>query len=163
MNTDFPKKLLLALYIVLIILCLWMNFYLYRFLGINGYVMLSLSHCQSLCDSWTPPDSSVHGFLPARILDWVDIPLSRGLPDPGTEPGFPALWANSLSSEPQRSLELILFLYTYTDGFLPSGRTAPFFCSLFVFKKSRFINLNNALGSVRDSLWLNSILTYRIW
>ena len=91
------------------------------------------------------------------------MPLSRGLPDPGTEPGFPALQANSLLSEPQRNLELILFLNTYTDGFLPSGRTAPLFCSLFVFKKSGFISLNNGLGSVRDSLWLNSILAYRVW
>ena len=28
----------------------------------------------------SPPDSSVHGILPARILDWVAISFSRGSP-----------------------------------------------------------------------------------
>ena len=36
----------------------------------------------------------------ARILEWVVITSSRGFPDPGIEPGFPALQANSLPSEP---------------------------------------------------------------
>ena len=34
----------------------------------------------------TPPGSSVLGILQARILDWVAIPLSRDLPNPGSEP-----------------------------------------------------------------------------
>ena len=40
------------------------------------------------------PDSSVHGFLQARILEWVAIP------DPGIELRSPALQADSLPSEP---------------------------------------------------------------
>ena len=35
-----------------------------------------------------------------RILDWVAYPFSKDLPDPGIEPGFPALQVDSLSSEP---------------------------------------------------------------
>jgi len=35
----------------------------------------------------SPPDSSVHGILQARILHWVAIPFSRGNPDPGFNPG----------------------------------------------------------------------------
>ena len=35
----------------------------------------------------------------ARILEWVAIPFSRDLFDPGIEPGSPALQADSLSSE----------------------------------------------------------------
>ena len=31
------------------------------------------------------PDSSVLGILQARILDWVAIPFSRGLPNPGMQ------------------------------------------------------------------------------
>jgi len=27
---------------------------------------------------WSPPGSSVHGIFQARILEWMDIPLSRG-------------------------------------------------------------------------------------
>ena len=36
--------------------------------------------CPSLCDPmyWIPPDSSVHGILQARILEWVAMPFSRG-------------------------------------------------------------------------------------
>ena len=30
-------------------------------------------------------DSSVHGILQARILEWITIPFSRGLPDPRIE------------------------------------------------------------------------------
>ena len=29
---------------------------------------------------------SVHGILQSRILEWVAIPFSRDLPDPGVEP-----------------------------------------------------------------------------
>ena len=36
--------------------------------------------CLTLCDpmDWIPPGSSVHGISQARILEWVDIPFSRG-------------------------------------------------------------------------------------
>ena len=33
----------------------------------------------------SPPGSSVHRILQARILEWVTIPFSRDLPDPGIE------------------------------------------------------------------------------
>ena len=33
-----------------------------------------------------PPASSVRGILQARILEWVAVPSSRDLPDPGMEP-----------------------------------------------------------------------------
>ena len=34
-----------------------------------------------------------------RILEWIAYPFSRGLPNPGIEPGSPALQANSLPAE----------------------------------------------------------------
>ena len=36
--------------------------------------------CPTLCDTveCSPPGSSVHGILQARILEWVAIPFSRG-------------------------------------------------------------------------------------
>ena len=46
------------------------------------------------------PGSSVNGILQTRISEWVAIPFSRDLPDPGIEPGSPALQADSLPSEP---------------------------------------------------------------
>ena len=54
------------------------------------------------CDSLdcSPPGSSVHDILQARILEWVAFPFSKDLPDPVIEPGSPALQADSLPSEP---------------------------------------------------------------
>ena len=63
--------------------------------------MKSLSRVR-LCDpvDCSLPGSSVHGILQARILEWVAISFSRDLPDPGIEPGSPALQADTLPSEP---------------------------------------------------------------
>ena len=40
----------------------------------------SLQLCPTLCDhvDCSPPDSSVHGILQARILEWIAMPSSRG-------------------------------------------------------------------------------------
>ena len=35
---------------------------------------------------YSPPSSSVHGILQARIPEWVALPFSGDLPDPGIEP-----------------------------------------------------------------------------
>ena len=46
------------------------------------------------------PGSSVHGILPARILEWVAIPFSRGTSQPRNQTGgSPALQADSLPAE----------------------------------------------------------------
>ena len=39
-----------------------------------------LQKCPTLCDlmDCSPPGSSVHGILQARILEWVAMPSSRG-------------------------------------------------------------------------------------
>ena len=42
----------------------------------------------------SPPGSSVHGILQPRILGWVALPSPGDLPDPGIEPGSPALQAD---------------------------------------------------------------------
>ena len=49
----------------------------------------------------SPPGSSVHEISQARILDWVAISFSRGSSDPGIEPRFPVLQADSLPIELQ--------------------------------------------------------------
>ena len=49
----------------------------------------SLQLCLNLCDStdYSPPGSSVHGILHARILEWVAMPSSRGIfPTQGLNP-----------------------------------------------------------------------------
>ena len=45
----------------------------------------------------SPPASSVHGILQARILEWVAISFSRGIfPTQGSNLGCPALEADAL-------------------------------------------------------------------
>ena len=56
--------------------------------------------CPTLCG---PMDcslsgSSIHEIFQARVLEW--IPSPGDLPDPGIEPGSPALQADALPSEP---------------------------------------------------------------
>ena len=53
---------------------------------------------QSPCDPMdcSPPGSSVHGILQARILEWVAIPFSRG----SSWPRSPTLQVDSLPAEP---------------------------------------------------------------
>ena len=45
-----------------------------------AFVLKSLQSCPALCDPMycSPPGSSVHGILQARILEWVAIFSSRG-------------------------------------------------------------------------------------
>ena len=63
------------------------------------------------------PGCSVHGILQARILQWVAIPF-RDLPDPGIEPRFPTLQANSLLSETQGSPSDHVICYIF-KAYLP--------------------------------------------
>ena len=46
-------------------------------LGVKGKVTQS---CPTLCNpvEYSPPGSSIHGIIQARILEWVTIPFSRG-------------------------------------------------------------------------------------
>ena len=48
----------------------------------------------------SPPGPSAHGILQARVLEWMPVPSPGDVPDPGIEPGSPALQADSLPSEP---------------------------------------------------------------
>ena len=61
------------------------------------FAQLCLTLCNPMDCSW--PGSPVHGVLQARMLEWVAIPFSGDLPNPGVEPGSPALQADSLPSE----------------------------------------------------------------
>ena len=69
--------------------------------GLKVKVLVTQS-CPTLCDPMdcSPPGSSVHGILQARILEWVAYPFSRGYSQPRIEPrsshiagGFFTVWA----------------------------------------------------------------------
>ena len=60
--------------------------------------------CPTLCDptDCSPPGSSLHGFLQARILEWVAIPFSRGSSWPRDGTRVSHMQGDSLPSEPPR-------------------------------------------------------------
>ena len=64
--------------------------------------MLVAQSCLTLCDPMdcSPPGSSVHGILQARILEWVAISFSRGSSRSMDQTMSPALQADSVLSEP---------------------------------------------------------------
>ena len=55
---------------------------------------------------------SVYGVLQARILEWVPIPSPGDLPNPGIEPGSPALQADSLPSK-LSGKPILNYIYIY--------------------------------------------------
>ena len=50
----------------------------------GGVCVKSLQSCPILCHPMdcSPPDSSVHRILQARILEWIAVPFSRGSSPP---------------------------------------------------------------------------------
>ena len=62
-----------------------------------GLLQLRLTLCDSV--DCSPPGSSVHGILQARILEWVAFPSTGDLPNPEIKSGSPALRVNCLQSE----------------------------------------------------------------
>ena len=70
--------------------------------------------CPTLCDpiDYSPPGSSVHGVLQARILEWVPFPSPGDLPDPGIEPTSlmsPALASNFFTTSTTWEAQLRTF------------------------------------------------------
>ena len=62
----------------------------------------SLSRVQPCVTPWTVAHQAPLsvGILQARIVEWVAIPPSGDLPDPGIEPKSPALQEDSMSEPP---------------------------------------------------------------
>ena len=63
---------------------------------------LSFQPCLTLRPPWTADRQAPlsMGILQARILEWVAMTSSRGLPHPGIKPRSPELQTDSLLSEP---------------------------------------------------------------
>ena len=74
--------------------------------------------CLTLCDpvDCSPPGSSVHGILQARILEWVAISFSRNLPNSGIEPLSPALAGRFFTTEPpEKPISIRTYIHIYTQ------------------------------------------------
>ena len=86
---------------------IYIKTYIYiTYIYIHEWMKVKVSHqsCPTLWDlmNCSPPGSSVHGILQARILEWVGChSLSPGdLPNPRIEPRSPSSLADSLPSKP---------------------------------------------------------------
>ena len=68
--------------------------------------MLFIQSCLTLGDLWTVAcqASLSVGFLRQEYWSGLPFPMPGGLPNPGIEPGSPALQADSLPSEPPGKL-----------------------------------------------------------
>ena len=49
---------------------------------------------------YSPPGSTVHRILYARIVEWAALSFSRDLPDPGIELSSPGLAGGFCTTEP---------------------------------------------------------------
>ena len=61
----------------------------------------------------SPPGSSVHEILQARILGWVAISFSRGSSQPKDQTRSPVLQADSLPTELQGKPFIYIHIYIY--------------------------------------------------
>ena len=59
---------------------------------------------------YSPPSSSVHGILQARVLEWIVMPFSKGSSPPRIELGSPTLQADSLTVWASRETLISLYL-----------------------------------------------------
>ena len=75
----------------------------------------SLQSCSTLCNHMdcSPPASSIHGILQARILEWFAIPSSRGRHEP--------LRKSQLSMKVKSLSRVRLFAVPWTVGFSVYG------------------------------------------
>ena len=77
-------------------------------------VCLVAELCLTLCNpiDCSPPGSSVHGILQARILEWVAISFTRDIQDTGIKPSapatYPALQEDPFTTEPPGNPKIFL-------------------------------------------------------
>ena len=77
------------------------HLFIYCFIFVTVTVKIT-QQCPTLSNpvDCSSSGSSVHGILQEKLLEWIAFPFSRDLPNSGIKPGFPALQADSLPSEP---------------------------------------------------------------
>ena len=83
-----------------------------------------LQSCPTLCDSMdrSPPGSSVHGILQARILEWVAMPAFRRSSQPRDQthifmsPALAGWFFTTTATWEAHSLTYCLWLLSYYNG-----------------------------------------------
>ena len=87
----------------------------------------SLQLCPTLCNpmDYSPAGSSVRGSLQATLLEWVAIPSSGELPDPGME-------------------SVSLMSPVLAGGLFATSTTCEVYCSVTTSKPSHTLQLDSA-------------------
>ena len=85
----------------------FISFYIvYLLTNYSAMLCLVTQSCLTHCDptGYSPPGSSIHGILQARILEWVAMPSSRGSSQLGIEPRSPTSQADSFTIRATREV-----------------------------------------------------------
>ena len=92
--------------LALVLICiLRLSLSLMRIICLNScYIKLFVVYCLTLLrlHGLYLLGSSIHGISQARILEWVAISFSRGLPNPGIEPVSPASAGGFFTTAPPK-------------------------------------------------------------
>ena len=118
----------------------------------------SLSCVQLFATSWSPPGSSVHGILQARILGWVAVLFSSGPSEPQDRTCVSCIGRRGLPLSHQGCLNLSLGILLLSRGGSPvvvmqpvrSSRKEVPLAECFISQSQRFTRLLAAQWSGRE-------------
>ena len=120
-----------------------------------------------LCDpvDRSPPGSSVHGILQARILEWVAISFSMGSSTPRDQMHISSLAGRFLNTEPPGRVRLIMLnivaMLLFTDLFiLTSSQISRFRTALPFFMAKNYSTIILYYFGKHDALLLFFIIYY---
>ena len=89
--------------------------------------------CLTLCDpmDYSPPGSSFHGILQARILEWVAIPFSRGSSQPSIQTWVSCIVGKFFTNIWERLNEVTELVHSHRAGDADLGFIPRFFFFFF--------------------------------
>ena len=121
--------------------------------GLSESEVLFAQSCPTVCNPMdcSPPGSSVHGVLQARILEWVAIPFSRGSSQPRDRTQVSCTAGRFFTTEPPGKptpasgpLQMLPLGLEWSSSLYPHS-LSPFFKSLFFMSRSYLIFPNFVL------------------
>ena len=148
------------------------NIYLCLYLLLLFFSCYALSN--SFASSWTPPGSSLHGILQARILEWVAMPSSRGSSKP--KDWTHIFWVSCIWQTDSLPLShwgrhlylpcIYIYMHTYWLIYIYT-HTHTYIHRLFYFKDwlkwAQMVKNLPAMPETRFNLWVREIHWKKQW